>query len=360
MQDVSPQSPEARRKRLAAIKARFGEQVVERVKPGTKPFEVAKRVAIGVYNDGFIHAGNIAYLSLLSMFPFFILAAAVAQLLGSSTGAQQVVVNVLSSLPPQIASVVREPVSEVLTARQGPLLWFGALVGLWTASSFIETIRDILRRAYGVKYTKPFWEYRLISALFMLALVLLLMIALATTVMLSSIEAFIVAKVPQFAEVEDTLTLLRIVPALALYVTVYLVFVVLTPSRYRRRGCRKWPGAFLVTLWWIGTAVLLPKAIGLAGGYDLTYGSLAGVMIALLFFFIVGLGVVMGAELNAGLAETDATALEGEHYAGPHAESLLVEAPEPGEKVTITPSQAEEVPATEGAVVKAAEEGKIV
>jgi membrane protein len=178
-------------------------------------------------------------------------------------------------------------------------------------------------------------------------------------VLLSSIEAFIVAKVPQFAEVETTLTLVRIVPAAALYLTVYLTFVVLTPSRYRKRGCRKWPGALLVTVWWVGTAILLPKAISLAGGYDLTYGSLAGVMIALLFFFIVGLGVVMGAELNAGLAETNATALEGEQYAGPHAATLEVEEAEPGEKVTLVPSEVQEVPATEGAVVAAAEEGKI-
>ena len=360
MQDISPHSPEARRKRLAAIKARFGEQVVERVKPGTRPFEVAKRVLVGVYNDGFIHAGNIAYLSLLSMFPFFILAAAVAQLFGSSDGAAQAVANVLRSLPPDIAKVLREPVAEVLTARQGPLLWFGAIVGLWTASSFIETIRDILRRAYGVKYTAPFWEYRLISALFMLGLVLLLMVSLATTVLLSSIEAFIVAKVPQFAEIETTLTLVRIVPGLALYLTVYLTFVVLTPSRYRKRGCRKWPGALLVTVWWVGTAILLPKAISLAGGYSLTYGSLAGVMIALLFFFIVGLGVVMGAELNAGLADTGATALEGEQYAGPHAATLDVEEPEPGEKVTQKPSQVDEIPATAAETVAAADEGKVV
>jgi membrane protein len=360
MQDISPHSPEARRKRLAAVKARFGNQVVERVKPGTRPFEVAKRVAVGVYNDGFIHAGNIAYLSLLSMFPFFILAAAVAQLFGSSDGAAQAVSNVLRSMPPDIAAVVREPVAEVLTARQGPLLWFGALVGLWTASSFIETIRDILRRAYGVKYTAPFWEYRLISALFMLGLILLLMISLAATVLLSSIEAFVVAKIPQLADIEGTLTLVRIVPGLALYLTVYLTFVVLTPSRYRKRGCRKWPGALLVTVWWVGTAILLPQAISLAGGYDLTYGSLAGVMIALLFFFTVGLGVVMGAELNAGLAETDATALEGERYVGPHAATLEVEEAEPGEKVTVVPSQMDEVPASAEAVVAAAEEGKIV
>jgi membrane protein len=339
--DISPHSPEARRKRLAALQARFGSAVVDRIKPGTRPFEVLKRVAVGVYNDGFIHAGNLAYLSLLSMFPFFILAAAVAQLLGSSDGAQAAVANILVSVPEDIADVLREPVTEVLTARQGALLWFGALVGLWTASSFIETIRDILRRAYGVKYTAPFWEYRLISILFMLGMVVLLMIALATTVALSSIEAFIVAKVPGLGEVAQSLTLLKLLPSVMLYLTVYLVFVVLTPSRYRKLGCRKWPGALLVTLWWILTALLLPKAIGLAGGYDLTYGSLAGVMITLLFFFIVGLGVVMGAELNAALAETGPTALEGEVFKGPHADELEVEQPGPEEDTSKVPGESQ-------------------
>jgi membrane protein len=333
MQELSPHSPEARRKRLARLKARFGEQVVDRVKPGTKPFEVVKRVAVGVYNDGFIHAGNLAYLSLLSMFPFFILAAAIAQLFGGSEDAQRTVATVLMQVPGDVREVLRKPILDVLNARTGPFLWFGALVGLWTATSFIETIRDILRRAYGVAYTAPFWEYRLISIVFMLGLVLMLMIALGLTVFLSSVEALIVSFVPDFADVTRWLTVAKVVPGLTLYLTVYLVITVLTPSRYRKRGCRKWPGALLITLWWILTAELLPKAISLAGGYDLTYGSLAGVMIALLFFFVVGLGVVMGAELNAALAETGPTALEGEVFKGPHAHELEVEAPEPGEKV---------------------------
>ena len=339
--DISPHSPEARRKRLAALQARFGSAVVDRIKPGTRPFEVLKRVAVGVYNDGFIHAGNLAYLSLLSMFPFFILAAAVAQLLGSGDSAgQQAASNILRSVPPDIAAVLRDPITEVLTVRQGPLLWFGALVGLWTASSFIETIRDILRRAYGVKYTAPFWEYRLISILFMLGLTLLLMIALAMTVSLSSLDALIEAKAPRLYELFHDATLVQVVPVAVLYLTVYLVFLVLTPSRYRRLGCRKWPGAALVTTWWAATAALLPQAIGLVGGYDLTYGSLAGVMITLLFFFFVGLGVVMGAELNAALAETGPTALEGEVFNGPHADSLEVEQPGPEEIKTGGESQA--------------------
>jgi membrane protein len=81
------------------------------------------------------------------------------------------------------------------------------------------------------------------------------------------------------------------------------------------------------------TVELLPEVIGLLGGYNLTYGSLAGVMIALIFFFVVGLGVVIGAELNAALAEGGATALKGEVYTGPYTDELEVEEPQPGEDV---------------------------
>ena len=56
-------------------------------------------------------------------------------------------------------------------------------------------------------------------------------------------------------------------------------------------------------------------------------------MIALIFFFVVGLGVVIGAELNAALAESGAKALKGELYTGPYSDQLEVEEPRPGEDV---------------------------
>jgi membrane protein len=56
-------------------------------------------------------------------------------------------------------------------------------------------------------------------------------------------------------------------------------------------------------------------------------------MIALVFFFLVGLGVVIGAELNAALAESGPTALKGEIYSGPFKDELKVEEPQPGEDV---------------------------
>jgi membrane protein len=315
------------------MRAAFGTEVEEKLKPKLTALEVAKRVAVGVYNDGFIHAGNLAYLSILALFPFFILAAAVAHLLGQSQDAQLTVFNVLRRLPPDVANTLRAPVREVLNARTGPLLWFGAVVGLWTAASFVETIRDILRRAFGVKYCAPFWEYRIGSILLILGAVLLLMVAFAASVALSSLHHVLVEWFPLAQGIGTKLGLYRLVPAATLFFTFYVLFYALTPRRYRRYGCRKWPGALIITLWWLATVEILPNVLGLLGGYSLTYGSLAGVMISLIFFFVVGLGVVVGAELNAALAEGGATALKGEIYTGPYTDELVVEEPQPGEDV---------------------------
>ncbi len=335
MKDLSPQSPEARRKRLASIRAAFGADVEQKLKPKLTPWEVVKRVATGVYADGFIHAGNLAYLAIVAIFPFFIVAAAVAHLLGQSQDAQLTVYNILRRLPPDVAKTLQEPIGEVLHVRTGPLLWLGAIVGLWTATSFIETIRDILRRAYGVKFCAPFWEYRAGSILLILGAVLLLMLALAASAALTLLRHAIMQWFPFAVGLGGTLGLYRLVPAATLFFTFYVLFYALTPARYRKLGCQKWPGALFITAWWLATVELLPNVLGLLGGYSLTYGSLAGVMITLIFFFVVGLGVVIGAELNAALAESGATALKGEIYTGPYSDQLEVQEPQPGEDVPV-------------------------
>ena len=309
MRDISPESPEARRKRLAKAKARFG-TIRENLRKRSRTWEVIKRVAIGVYSDGFIHAGNLAYLALLSIFPFVIVGAAIARLLGGTEEGLAAVNGLLQTMPPNVADVLRRPIQDVAEARNGSLLWLGALVGLWTTGSFIETIRDIIRRAYGVTFSRPFWEYRLGSAGMIIGAVILAMIAFALSIVLSGVQQFLVAEVPGADDLVGVLTLLRAAPALLLFGALYLLFFMLTPKRYRH--CLKWPGAAFVAAWWVGTTALLPVALASLGGYDLTYGSLAGIIIALFFFFIIGLGLVIGAELNAALAETPAPTHEDE------------------------------------------------
>ncbi|WP_420145308.1 YihY/virulence factor BrkB family protein [Sphingobium sp.] len=294
----SPLSPESRRQ----MEQRFHRQI-DRVRPGTQPFEVMKRVVVGTYSDGFIHAGNLAYLSLMTLFPFFIVAAAVASIFGRTQDGVQAVNAFLYTVPRGVADVVRQPINDVLTARSGPLLWLGGLVGLWTVGSLIETIRDILRRAYGTKSTKPFWRYRLGAIGITLVSVFAVMFAFSLQVAITGVDQFLHQILPFADDAISLVASAKLVPMGILCVALWSLFVALTPTAYKSRRFPKWPGAVATSLWWYATTMLLPPTLSLLGGYGRTYGSLAGVMITLIFFFLVGLGVVIGAELNAALAE---------------------------------------------------------
>ena len=156
-------SPEARRKEALKHKAGLPGHVAHAVGPGSRAREVMQRVFVGTYNDGFIHAGNLAYLAVLSIFPFFITGAAIFSLIGEESERAATINAVLLALPPVVAEVIAPVARNVIEARSGWLLWGGGLIGLWTVGSLVETVRDILRRAYGTRATQAFWKYRLIS-----------------------------------------------------------------------------------------------------------------------------------------------------------------------------------------------------
>jgi membrane protein len=296
-------SPEARRQE-AVRRGSFGHRVKGEIGPGTRFFSVTKRVLLGAYNDGFIHAGNLAYMSVLAIFPFFITAAAIFSIIGEESERALTVNTILLALPPVVAEVIRPVAIAVVEARTGWLLWIGGFVGLWTVGSLIETIRDILRRAYGTQATQSFWRYRLLSSGIIVGAVVMLIFSLLAQVMIGAAEEFIDAFLPQLNDVLDGLALSRAIPGFGLFLSLYLLFLTLTPAAYRKRRYPKWPGALAVTLWWIAVTLSLPPLLRTVFSYDATYGSLAGMMIALFFFWLVGLGMVVGAELNAALAET--------------------------------------------------------
>lgn len=278
--------------------------------PGSFAHEFMRRVVVGVVSDGFVHAGNLAYLSLLTLFPFFIVAAAIARLIGRTDAGLSAVNDFLAAVPPSVATLLQTPITDVLAARSGSLLWFGALVGLWTTASYVETIRDIVRRAYGVKSQRPFWHYRLGSIALILGSLLLVMIAFSLQVSLAAAGQFITDVMPFARSATTIIHLTQLVQLVIVFVALYGLFVSLTPKRYRGPGCAKWPGAAFTALWWQTVTAYLPAVITSLTHYDLTYGSLAGVMIALIYFFLIGLGIVVGAHINAALAEADRPGVE--------------------------------------------------
>ena len=310
VQAISPESPEQR-----ASRGRW-DRTLDHLRPGARLFEIVRRIAIGVYSDGFVHAGNLAYLALLTLFPFFIVTAALAHLFGRTPDTALAIESFLRTLPRSVGTLVRQPINDVLAQRTGSLLWLGALVGLWTTGSFIETIRDILRRSYGVSFSKPFWHYRLRSVAIIIGSVMLLLTAFTLQLALTGIEQFVYRLLPFAHGVLGWVGWTRLVPLAALFISLYLLFYTLTPGKYRKTSCPKWPGAAFTAFWWIGMTMGLPWVLGKLGGYDRTYGSLAGTIVALFFFWLVGFGLVIGAQLNAALAETPRASVRGSGDAG--------------------------------------------
>jgi membrane protein len=306
----APQTPEARRRRLVRTRARV-DDTFKRLGPGSRFRVVMGRALEGLWNDGFIHAGNLAYLTLLTLFPFFIVVAAIARAFGRDQATLDAVNQFLAQVPRDVAGVLQKPISDVLLARSGNLLWLGALGGLWSTGGFIATLKDILYRAYGVRSASTFWMARLRYTAITIGSVVLVLISFLLQAVLAGLEQFLVRLFP----VADTTLLVvlsasRLIPGLFIFGAFYLLFYVMTPKRYRGRGCRKWPGPLFVAAWWLLVTALLPSTLALLGGYNLTYGSLAGVMIALVYFFVLGLGVVFAAHLNAALAEVPQSALK--------------------------------------------------
>lgn len=297
-------SPEARRIRAEHWRGELAEKIDQQFGKGSRLHRVFTRVWTGAWNDGFIHAGNLAYTTIVALFPFFITVTAVYSAIGEPDERMASVSAFLAGLPPVVAESLAPVAYDVIELRHGSLLWIGGLVGLWTVGSLVETIRDVLRRAYGTEATQAFWRYRLISTAIIMAAVIALMFSLLAQVALGAAAQIVETWFPRASSLLTDIALGRIVPGLVLYASLFLIFVWLTPSHYRGGRFPKWPGALFVTLWWTGVSIMLPWVLRSLFHYDLTYGSLAGIMIALFFFWLVGLGLVVGAELNAALAES--------------------------------------------------------
>ncbi|MES2491809.1 MAG: YihY/virulence factor BrkB family protein [Pseudomonadota bacterium] len=300
-------SPEGRRQRAlrwrAGLERRAAAELAQ-LHWTHRARKVTGRTFTGLWNDGFIHAGNLAYMSVVALFPFFITVAAIFSAVGERDERAASINAFLLAVPPSVSSVIAPVARDVIDAQTGWLLWISGVVGLWTVSSLVETIRDILRRAYGTPQTLAFWRYRLLSTGIIIGAVVLLLVSLLAQVVIGAVEQTIYVWLPQLDPIVGEVAMTRLIPAGVLFVSLYLLFFTLTPSAYRNSRYPKWPGALCVTVWWVVVTMALPWALRSVFNYNLTYGSLAGMMITLFFFWLVGLGMVLGAELNAALAET--------------------------------------------------------
>jgi len=120
--------------------------------------------------------------------------------------------------------VLQTAIHDVLAARSGSLLWFGAIVGLWTTASFIETIRDILRVRVRRQIGPPFLALSALVDRLILASMILILVAFSFQIMLLAVEQFILRVLPYAVSTATVVSLSRLAPAIALFAALYMVF----------------------------------------------------------------------------------------------------------------------------------------
>lgn len=287
----------------AGVMGRLAAYVAWRI---PRTFAVVRRTLGRTLRDGYIHAGNIAYLSLVTLLPLIILITAVTVAFGQTDAGQYAIDGMLRALPANVAELFQPVIDEVLEARTGSLLWAGGLVALWTVTTFIETLRDIMHRAYGVPLSRSFLRYRLLSIGGTIAAMVLLIVAFISQFVLLVAVKSVTGLFPAAIHLPAWLDMSRLLTPVVIFLALWALFKLLTPRSYHHRAA--WPGALVTTFVWVIGLLLLGPAFSSFGQMGLTYGALSGVMLALLFFYAVGFALVLGAELNAALADREGAA----------------------------------------------------
>lgn len=269
-----------------------------------KPRTIAilRRVISRSLQDGYIHAGNIAYLSLVTLLPLSILITAVTVAFGQTDAGKYAIYGLLRALPANISDLFEPVIEEVLKARTGNLLWIGGIVALWTVTTFIETLRDINFRAFEAKPDRHFLKYRLQSLAGTLIAILLVLIIFVVQFGLVVFVHDLERLLPIGLKLPGWIDWSRLVTPAVLFLALWGLLKLLTPPAFKYSPT--WPGALITTVAWVVATLLIGPTFSTFGHMGLTYGALSGVMLALLFFYGVGFALVAGVEVNAALAET--------------------------------------------------------
>jgi len=244
-------------------------------------------------------AGNMAFLGMLSFFPFLIFLVALSGFLGQTEVGQEAINLFLQNLPSEVVAIIHPPIKGIIRNTGGEILTISILFSLFSASSGVEAARTAITRAYGDRYTAPMWRRHLES---LLVVVLAAILAIASMGLLVAGPPFIAAFEQFFSiphDVRSTLNLAQYgVGPFVLFTALWVLYMALSPHKHFRKLFYA-PGALLAVAVWLATGVGFSTYLKYAPNLDLAYGSLAGVLIAQIFFFVVSIGFILGAELNA-------------------------------------------------------------
>ncbi|MBI4905732.1 MAG: YihY/virulence factor BrkB family protein [Acidobacteria bacterium] len=249
-------------------------------------------------------AAQLSYYFLLSLFPLLIcLSALLGYFFAAETRLEQRLLEYLGSMMPRAAfDVVRATADDLLRTRGSGKFSFGLLVALWLASSGMEAVIEGLNVAFQVEEARPWWRRRIVALGLTVTVALLagcaLGLALAGGVggkLLTDFAGLGEFWSPLWHAVQWSASMLFLLFAIA------LVYFLGPNLKARRRGQVILPGAIVALIGWMAASAGLRFYLDYFSTFGRTYGSLGAVIALLLWLYLTGAALLLGAEINSGV-----------------------------------------------------------
>jgi membrane protein len=251
--------------------------------------------------DGLVVAGNLAFTALFAIFPFLIFLLSLAGFVGQGAATQQSIELALSIMPAEVAAVLRPAVHQVTTGSTPGLATFGILLTLWFASSGLEGVRHALENAYhSHRQRRSFVIARLQS----LALTILTAACLLAAIIAIVGGPFIRDALEWLAQRQLVNHGIYVVARYSFGLLLLLGVTLLLHLTLPTARLRLWdvlPGSVLSVLVWGFVAWAYSTYLQTLTRYNLTYGSLSGIVLTLFFFYISAAIFIFGAQFNGAL-----------------------------------------------------------
>jgi len=251
-------------------------------------------------NESFAHASNIAFAILFSMFPFMILVTGLAGYWGGAelaAAAEQGTGGIFTVLPEQVADILRPEISAVLATSQGRVLTVGAILLVVIVTGLVESLRMGLNYAYRSYDDRHFLIRRLEGTFFMLIGGVVILGLGFLVVVLPVVWAFVIPHAPDLAPYWSYFNRLPLVFfTLGVFLFLASAHLWLPARRQNLRGVL--PGVLVTLALWFVAGLVFSWYLSHFSGYAKTYAGLGGAIASMLFFYIIGLIFLFGAEIN--------------------------------------------------------------
>ncbi|UOQ92520.1 YihY/virulence factor BrkB family protein [Halobacillus shinanisalinarum] len=241
-------------------------------------------------------AAQLAYFFLLSLFPLMIF---LITLLGYMKIDEQRVLDFIGTYaPPETYEMISKNVTELLNQGSGGLLSIGILGTLWAASNGVKGLMRALNRAHNVEESRSFIVGRLTAIVLTVAMVLVIAIAFLLPVLGNAIGTYVFSLLGLSDSFIALWSAFRWVISSVIFFIVLSFLYIMAPNKTLRIN-EIAIGAIFATVGWQLVSLLFSYYVSSLGNYSATYGSLGGVIVLMIWFFLSGLVIILGGEINA-------------------------------------------------------------